>query len=237
MSKMAIRYSLRLLSKCATTGWLQAQRMRLHPFSSINQVDQRKPHQYPCPETNLISGMVSMNSTSISLLDFSIHTISGKRLSPPDIIAKLSDDGVFLPDISMMDNGSCVELLRGAVIGERAQRKPGGLLGVLNKACSFKSGTDCESRNDDLAQDLSTRYSVHTFAVLLTAVCFSASITSCRGKSQKGWRYYRPNPSVFSAPSSTDSLVWTQTTTSMNFSLFEFFSSLDRTRSWSIFCI
>ena len=62
-----------------------------------------------------------------------------------------------------MDNGSCIELLRVALITERAQRKPGGLLGVLNKACSsFKSGKDGDSRNDDLVRELSSRYSVHT---------------------------------------------------------------------------
>ena len=76
---------------------------------------------------------------------------------------QITGDGVFLPEISTMDNGSCVELLRGAVISERAQRKPGGLLGVLNKACSsFKSGKDSESGNGDFAQELSSRDSVHT---------------------------------------------------------------------------
>ncbi|KAF9522813.1 P-loop containing nucleoside triphosphate hydrolase protein [Crepidotus variabilis] len=39
-------------------------------------------------------------------------------------------DGVALPDIATMDNGACVELLRGATLTEKAQRKPGGLLGV-----------------------------------------------------------------------------------------------------------
>jgi len=71
-------------------------------------------------------------------------------------------DGVSLPSISIKDNGSCIELLRGAPINERAQRKPGGLLGAVNKACSsYKSGKDVDSRDDDLLQELASRYGVH----------------------------------------------------------------------------
>ena len=71
-------------------------------------------------------------------------------------------DGVTLPSISTMDNGACIELLRGAQLSERFQRKPGGLLGVINKACSsYKSGKDGEQRDNELLKDLTSKFTVH----------------------------------------------------------------------------
>ncbi|KIY65055.1 glycosyltransferase family 2 protein [Cylindrobasidium torrendii FP15055 ss-10] len=70
-------------------------------------------------------------------------------------------DGVQLPAISTMDNSACVELLRGT-IDIQPQRKPGGLLGTLSKACSaFKSGKGGDHRNEDLLQDMATKFGVH----------------------------------------------------------------------------
>lgn len=75
---------------------------------------------------------------------------------------QIISDGVSLPSISTMDNGACVELLRGAPVSERSQRKPGGLLGVVSKSCSsYKSGKDGDTRDDDLLQELVSRYGVH----------------------------------------------------------------------------
>jgi chitin synthase len=71
-------------------------------------------------------------------------------------------DAVTLPPISTMDNGACVELLRGAQLSERSQRKPGGLLGVITKACSsYKSGEDDEQRDEELLKDLTSKYTTH----------------------------------------------------------------------------
>ncbi len=75
---------------------------------------------------------------------------------------QISGDGISLPSISTMDNLACVELLRGPQTGERPQRKPGGVLGSLNKSCSaFKSGKGGDHRNEDLLQDLVTKFGVH----------------------------------------------------------------------------
>ena len=61
-----------------------------------------------------------------------------------------------------MDNGACIELLRGAQLSERSQKKPGGLLGVIAKACSsYKSGKDHEQRNEELLKDLTFKFTVH----------------------------------------------------------------------------
>ncbi|KAF4575437.1 hypothetical protein EYR40_004823 [Pleurotus pulmonarius] len=76
--------------------------------------------------------------------------------------SQISGDGITLPAISTMDNGACVELLRGSSLDERSQRKPGGVLGALNKACSsFKSGKAGDHMNEDLLQDLVSKFGVH----------------------------------------------------------------------------
>ncbi|PPQ66863.1 hypothetical protein CVT24_008571 [Panaeolus cyanescens] len=76
--------------------------------------------------------------------------------------AAMVADGVTLPSISTMDNGACVELLRGAQLNERSLKKPGGLLGSINKACSsFKSGKSGDDRDDQLQQELASKYGVH----------------------------------------------------------------------------
>ncbi|OCB87192.1 chitin synthase [Sanghuangporus baumii] len=76
--------------------------------------------------------------------------------------AHLTGDGVSLPAIETMDNSGCVELLRGAQLSERAHRKPGGILGVMNKACSaFKQGKGGDKRGEDMLQDLITKFGVH----------------------------------------------------------------------------
>ncbi|KAJ3570648.1 hypothetical protein NP233_g4269 [Leucocoprinus birnbaumii] len=75
---------------------------------------------------------------------------------------QIAGDGISLPNISTMDNGACVELLRGAGLNERAQRKPGGLLGVMNKACSsFKSGKSSDHKDSDLLQEMASKFGVH----------------------------------------------------------------------------
>lgn len=71
-------------------------------------------------------------------------------------------DGITLPNISTMDNGACVELLRGAQLSERSQRKPGGLLGLVNKACSsYKSGKSGDHKDEDLLQEMASKFGVH----------------------------------------------------------------------------
>ncbi|KAL0950335.1 hypothetical protein HGRIS_010306 [Hohenbuehelia grisea] len=76
--------------------------------------------------------------------------------------SQIAGDGVALASISTMDNGACVELLRGAQLSERAQRKPGGILGVFSKACSsYKSGKAGDQKDEDMLQDLVSKFGVH----------------------------------------------------------------------------
>ncbi|KAF8642787.1 hypothetical protein AX16_009420 [Volvariella volvacea WC 439] len=76
--------------------------------------------------------------------------------------SQMVSDGIALPAISTMDNGACVELLRGAQLNERAQRKPGGVLGIMNKASSaYKSGKASDHKDEDMLQELVTKFGVH----------------------------------------------------------------------------
>ena len=84
-------------------------------------------------------------------------------------------DGVPLPAITTIDNSACVELLRGTQLSERAHKKPGGMLGVLSKACSsYKSGKSGEKKDEDLLQDLVSRFGVHANFVANPGVAGSA---------------------------------------------------------------
>ncbi|KAH7887285.1 glycosyltransferase family 2 protein [Phlebopus sp. FC_14] len=74
----------------------------------------------------------------------------------------MTGDGISLPSIATMDNSGCIELLRGAQLSERATRKPGGILGILSKACSsYKSGKASDKKAEDLHQDLVSKFGVH----------------------------------------------------------------------------
>ena len=75
----------------------------------------------------------------------------------------IAGDGVSLPTVTTIDNSACVELLRGAQLNERAHKKPAGMLGALSKACSsYKSGKSGDKKDEDLLQDLVSRFAVHT---------------------------------------------------------------------------
>ncbi|RDB20078.1 Chitin synthase 8 [Hypsizygus marmoreus] len=76
--------------------------------------------------------------------------------------AAITGDSIALPSIATMDNGACIELLRGAQLSERSQRKPGGLLGIMNKSCSsYKSGKGGDHRDEDMLQELVSKFGVH----------------------------------------------------------------------------
>ncbi|THH18601.1 hypothetical protein EW146_g2427 [Bondarzewia mesenterica] len=88
---------------------------------------------------------------------------------------QLTGDGVALPAVTVMDNSACVELLRGAQLSERAHKKPGGMLGAMNKACSsYKSGKSGDKMDDDLVQDLVTKFGVHASFVVSPSVAESS---------------------------------------------------------------
>ena len=80
-------------------------------------------------------------------------------------------DGLTLPAIATMDNAACVELLRGEQLSERAHRKPNGVIGVMNKAASsFKSGKSGENKDDDMLQDLISKFGTHVSFVASPSV-------------------------------------------------------------------
>ncbi|SRR5258708_10313455 len=130
-------------------------------FLSINQaskrVNQQEPHRSLCPAISPLlpqNGFDEFFNPSAELLQsrYIKHTFETIGYN-----GQIFWDSVSLPEISTMGNRSCVELSRGALISERAQRKLGGLLGINNNACSsFKSGRDGDSRNEDLIQELSS---------------------------------------------------------------------------------
>ena len=73
---------------------------------------------------------------------------------------RMTADGISLPAVVTMENSACAELLRGA---ERNSRKPGGLVGVLDKAAaSFKAGRNNVQRDNELLQDLASKFAVHS---------------------------------------------------------------------------
>ncbi|KAF9227129.1 glycosyltransferase family 2 protein [Gyrodon lividus] len=75
---------------------------------------------------------------------------------------RVAADGISLPAIVTTDNSACVELLCGPY-NERSSRKPSGLLGVIDKAVtSFKAGRGDAQRDDELLQDLTSKFGVHS---------------------------------------------------------------------------
>ncbi|KAG1739324.1 glycosyltransferase family 2 protein [Suillus lakei] len=77
--------------------------------------------------------------------------------------SRMIADGNSLPAIIAMDNSACAELLRGPHTSEKTSRKPGGLLGVIDKAVmSFKSGRAGDQRDDDLLRDLGAKFTPTT---------------------------------------------------------------------------
>ena len=213
----------------------------------------------------------------------------------------MNQDGVTLPEVSTMDNSACVELLRGSQLSERAQRKPGGLLGIMNKSSSsFKSGKGGDERDDEMIQEISSKYSVHSsfvggekrqfginhyagpasyeashFIEKDADLLDSAFVSLLRNSSEAFVSKLLSGPSlaaekhnkdesivvqaqVSSRPLRQPSPIFTPSgelppqsddhprldpnktypvTTQVNFTLSEIFSSLDRTKLWSISCI
>ncbi|KAJ3836134.1 chitin synthase [Lentinula raphanica] len=84
-------------------------------------------------------------------------------------------DGVSIPAIATMDNTACVEMLRGQ-LPDKAQRKPGGLLSLMNKASSaYKQGKGSDHRNEDLLQEMQTKFGVHASFVASSAASGAAN--------------------------------------------------------------
>ncbi|KAF8812103.1 hypothetical protein BYT27DRAFT_7335855 [Phlegmacium glaucopus] len=150
-------------------------------------------------------------------------------------------DTVALPSISTMDNGACIELLRGAQLRERSQRKPDGLVGIINKACSsYKSGKGGEQRDEE--KDLTSKFTVHASFVLIVT-----SLESTITRAQVPSRPLR-NPSPVIPPDNALPTVQDEhprldpgkmypVTSQLDFALSEIFASLERAKLWTISCI
>ncbi|KAK0190305.1 glycosyltransferase family 2 protein [Armillaria mellea] len=177
---------------------------------------------------------------------------------------QISGDGISLPSISTMDNLACVELLRGPQTGERPQRKPGGVLGSLNKSCSaLKSGKGGDLRNEDLLQDLVTKFGVHASFV---ANPIGATTRTFFGINHYAWFLFKDTDLLDSAfvpllRNSTDPFVAQVSslplrsptpisefpeldrqktypvTTQINFTLSNLFATISHARLWTVSCI
>jgi chitin synthase len=91
-----------------------------------------------------------------------------------DMVGRDADvlrDGVSLPAIVTMDNSACVKLLRGSQLNERAHRKSNGVIVMMSKASlSFKSGKTLDNRDEELLQDLVTKFGMHSSFVASLSV-------------------------------------------------------------------
>ncbi|KZO98083.1 glycosyltransferase family 2 protein [Calocera viscosa TUFC12733] len=75
---------------------------------------------------------------------------------------EMTADEIALPSIATMDNGACIEMLRGVVTVDFPQKKPGGMLAVLGKACSnVNKGKAGERPDEELLQELVNKFGVH----------------------------------------------------------------------------
>ncbi|KAG6335389.1 hypothetical protein ID866_3703 [Astraeus odoratus] len=76
--------------------------------------------------------------------------------------ARITADGISLPTPIAMDNFTCSELLRGPCTNEHNSRKPGGILGAIDKAVtSYKSGRSDSHKDNELLHDLTTKFATH----------------------------------------------------------------------------
>ncbi|KAJ3722504.1 P-loop containing nucleoside triphosphate hydrolase protein [Lentinula raphanica] len=77
----------------------------------------------------------------------------------------------------ILDNTACVEMPRGQ-LPDKAQRKPGGLLPLMNKASSaYKQDKGSYHREEDLLQEMQTKFGVHEPFVASSAASGAANRT------------------------------------------------------------
>lgn len=77
--------------------------------------------------------------------------------------AGLTADRVSLPSVMTMDNGACVDLLRGGPLGTKYDRKPGGVAGFLSKNCLKPStrGTSDWDKDIQLLEGMADKFGTH----------------------------------------------------------------------------
>ncbi|KAL4073788.1 glycosyltransferase family 2 protein [Scleroderma citrinum] len=75
---------------------------------------------------------------------------------------RLAADGISSPTVSIVDNSACAELLRGAYTSQHNSRKPGGMLGLIDRVVTtFNSGRGDSEKNDELLRELASKFSTH----------------------------------------------------------------------------
>ncbi|KZT06449.1 glycosyltransferase family 2 protein [Laetiporus sulphureus 93-53] len=110
------------------------------------------------------NGQSGFDEFCINFADELVHSYALRNAFEDSVgyNGELTRDGISLPAITTMDNSACIEMLRGAQLSERAHKKPGGMLGIMNKACSsYKSGKSGEKKDEELVQELVAKYGSH----------------------------------------------------------------------------
>ena len=71
-------------------------------------------------------------------------------------------DGIPLPVVSILDSYACAQLLRGPYASQRTSRKPGGMLGVIDKVVTaYKSGRGDLQKDNELWRELASNFASH----------------------------------------------------------------------------
>jgi chitin synthase len=83
-----------------------------------------------------------------------------------DLAKRCVADGIKLPEVDALDGSAMtLELLRGGLIGSRADSKPGGMLGGLSKTCSnFRKGKVAteEAADSSFLEGMEERFATHS---------------------------------------------------------------------------
>ncbi|KAG8786852.1 hypothetical protein FRC12_016164 [Ceratobasidium sp. 428] len=85
--------------------------------------------------------------------------------------SRVTSDGISLPDVQMVDNSACVELLRG-ISAPGSIERPGGVIGFVDKLAR-SSGAGIP-RASDLLQDMTHAFGVHASYIASPSTSASA---------------------------------------------------------------
>ena len=96
------------------------------------------------------SGQNGFDEFSVNYMNEVVHSYILKRAFEDDPSQRA--DGIKLPQVAVLDNAACVELLRGGLLGSsRLSRTPGGMMGLLSTVTDELNGEEREvARSDEL---------------------------------------------------------------------------------------
>jgi chitin synthase len=75
--------------------------------------------------------------------------------------SRVTSDGISLPTVQLVDNSACVELLRG-VSAPGSIERPGGVIGLIDKAARGAANGSGVPHPNDLLQDMAHAFGVHS---------------------------------------------------------------------------